>query len=134
MEPIFTDKAAEPSDEQLKQQFKTTYPYFKKLLELSSHHKQEWKYYGKKYGWSFKVSNKKRAVFYITPQQGQFQVGLAINEEDKEAILNSSICEQVKKELSSSKKYIEGYPIRQDIKKEEDIELIIQILKLIDRL
>jgi hypothetical protein len=134
MDIVLIDKDHQPSDEELQAVLKRSFTHFNKIRELSKDQIQEWKYYGKKNGWLFKVSNKKRSLFYISPLAGSFLAGMTVNEADKELVLQSSCDDVIKSELREAKKYMEGYPIPITIKTKKDLDQLLVILKTINRL
>lgn len=134
MDTVLTNKEIPPADEVLNELLKKSFVQFKKLRVLSSLFLQEWKYYNKKNGWVFKVSSKKRGLYYITPLANCFHVGLAVNEADKAAVLNSDVNDQIKKDLASVKKYMEGYPIRMTVKTKNDLDQLLLVLKTVNRI
>ena len=78
---------------------------------------------------------KKRACFYISPENKQFFYGMAINEKERDILLAEPVIHSdVKQILSNAKKVIEGYPLQKIIKNKKDISLIEKILVSIDRI
>ena len=63
----------------------------------------------KKYGWSFRIKDKKRAIIYLSPQKGHFRLTMVFGQKATDRILGSGISESVKTELLNSKVYMEGY-------------------------
>jgi hypothetical protein len=134
MDKIFIDKAAHPTDAQLKSTLGRSFTYFENLQELTRERIQEWKFYNKKSGWIFKVSNKKRSIFYLAPYEKVFLIAMTVNEADRATLLESKIDKEIKSELESAKKYPEGYPLRKHVKTRTDLNSIIKILKILERL
>lgn len=134
MDIVLTDKDHQPTDEELQAVLKRSYTHFNKIRERSKEQIQEWKYYNKKSGWVFKVSNKKRGLYYITPLAGSFFIGMAVNAADKELVLQSNCNDEIKAELKEAKKYMEGYPIRLTIKTKKDLDQWMLILKTVNRI
>lgn len=44
------------------------------VLEIYPTGKEEWNFPGKKYGWSFRIKDKKRAILYFLPRENYFKV------------------------------------------------------------
>jgi hypothetical protein len=65
---VFTDKEKIPSEEDLMKALgnsKSLWDEIKKyVLALYPEGAEEWNYSGKKYGWSFRIKDKKRAILY----------------------------------------------------------------------
>jgi hypothetical protein len=128
----FGQKEVIPAESKLKKAFGGLYSAYKEVLELTDAYDHEWKYYGKKYGWQLKVTRKGKALLYLIPQEKSFRIGLAVRENERERLLNSSLPPKTKEELATAKKYPEGYPLRLEIKSKADmrtVRVLIEVLK-----
>lgn len=91
---------------------------------------EEWNFPGKKYGWSFRIKDKKRAIIYLLPREGYFKVAFVFGQKATDQIMDSDISQKIKEELQNAKKYAEGRGIRIDVRNNEiipDIERLIDI-------
>lgn len=70
--------------------------------------KEEWNFPGKKYGWSFRIKDKKRAILYFLPRDGYFKVGFVFGQKACDYIAESDINKQIITNLMNAKKYAEG--------------------------
>jgi hypothetical protein len=130
---IFTDKSITPSEVMLTKALGKTYSVWKKIKEYIYAQypsaKEEWSYPGAKYGWSFKVKDKKRVIAYFLPRDGFFKVALVFGQKATDAILDSDeLSEQIKSQLKSAKVYAEGRGIRIDVANNDildDIKFLI---------
>jgi hypothetical protein len=128
----FDQKEFAPDESKLKKALGELYSAYEEVLELSEAFDHEWKYYGKKYGWQLKVVRKGKALLYLIPQEKSFRIGLAVRENEKERLLNSSLPPQTKEELATAKKYPEGYPLRLEIKSKtgmRTVRVLLEVLK-----
>jgi hypothetical protein len=120
---IFTDKSQAPSIEEIKKLGDEYYDLWSEItdyvLEMYPSAVAEWNYPGAKYGWSFRIKDKKRAIIYLLPRAGFFKVAFVFGQKAYDAIMNSEIDESIKSELSQAVSYAEGRGIR--IKAEENI-------------
>ena len=92
--------------------------------------KAEWNFPGKKYGWSYRIKDKKRAILYFLPLDHYFKVAFVFGQKAFDQIMESPISDRIKKELSEAPKYAEGRGIRIDVKDElilPDIKGLIEI-------
>jgi hypothetical protein len=112
-----------PSDHELKNVLGMAYPVYEEIIRLTKDVSREWKYYGPKHGWQLKVSQKKKALLYLIPQKGSLRIGMAVREHERDALLTLNLPSTIKKELSASKKYAEGYPLRLLIVKKSDLKI-----------
>ncbi len=134
---IFSERNSQPDDHQLKSQLETTYHLWKSLVEYTYNKYPkaiaEWNFPGEKYGWNFRIKDKKRAIIYLLPREHYFMVAFVFGQKATDAVLESSVSPSIKTELKSAKVYAEGRGIRvkicdgsviQDIKELIDIKLM----------
>lgn len=134
MKSIFTEKSTQPNEELLEQGIGNTYKlwleilnYALKLVPDATHN---WHFSGEKYGWSYRISDKKRVIIYLLPRGGFFKVAMVFGQKATDDILQSKIGESIKSELLSAKVYAEGRGIRIDITKKtqlNDIKILMDI-------
>jgi hypothetical protein len=131
---IFTDKTVKPTDKDLADKLGSNYELWKRIydLVLSKYPNglAEWNYPGKKYGWSFRIKDKKRAVIYLLPRDKYFKAAFVFGDKAVNNIMHSKISNDIKKEINQAKKYAEGRGIRIDVKDDLvifDIEQLINI-------
>ncbi len=117
MESIFKDKNKPPVDSDLKESLGDTYELWQGIKDyvFSKYPKgvEQWSY--SKYGWSFRIKDKKRAILYFLPRNRFFKVAFVFGQKATDKIMNSSISDSIKKELDSARVYAEGRGIRIDI-------------------
>ena len=75
-----------------------------------------WSYYSKKYGWSYRIKDKKRAIIYLSPREGYFLTTMIFGPRALEHIYASDFDPWIKKTLEEGKKYPEGKVIRIQVK------------------
>jgi hypothetical protein len=90
---------------------------------------EEWHVSVKKYGWGFRIKDKKRAIIYLSPTEGFFQVTMVFGQKATDRIFVSEISDFVKNELMNSKVYVEGRVIRLEI---NDNSFLNDIKKLVE--
>ncbi len=93
---VLNEKGLMPDEALLKPTLIEAYTFFEKLEGMIKEFSHEWKFYNKKSGWIYKVFNKKKSLFYITPLRNNFNIGFAIRENEREALLQSDIEEDIK--------------------------------------
>ena len=69
---IFPDKAVLPSDKELLERLASTSTFWVQIQEYVFERYPdglaEWNFAGKKYGWSFRIKDKRRAIIYFLPR------------------------------------------------------------------
>ena len=101
----------------------------KKVFEKYPGAKEDWNFPGTKYGWSFRIKDKKRAIIYFLPRQNYFKVAFVFGQKATDQIMKSDISDEIKNELSSARVYAEGRGIRIDV---NEAEILPDIFKLIE--
>lgn len=131
---IFSEKTMIPTDRDLVNKLDINYKLWNQIHELvlSKYPEglSEWKYPGKKYGWSFRIKDKKRVIIYMLPRDQYFKVAFVFGDKAVTKIMESNISNTIKTEISQAKKYVEGRGIKIDVKDDSiisDIGLLIDI-------
>lgn len=131
---VFMDKNKKPSEFDLMESLGTTYSFWQKIreqvLSLYPGGLEEWSHSGAKYGWGFRIKDKKRAIVYLLPRDGYFKVAFVFGQKATELILQSQVSQEIKNELESARVYTEGRGIRIDVKEEAvlgDVFVLIEM-------
>lgn len=131
---IFLDKTVEPTDKDLAEILGITYDLWKRLhdLVLSKYPfgVADWNFPGKKYGWSYRIKDNRRALIYFLPKDHFFKVAFVFGDKAINDIMKTGISDRIKEELNQAKKYAEGRGIRIDIKDDSifpDLEQLIDM-------
>jgi hypothetical protein len=134
MKSIFIQKGMKPTKEDLKKELGDTFELWTTLAEFTKKANpdsfEEWKYSSEKYGWSFRISDKKRVLIYLLPRDNFFKVAFVFGQKATDKILDSNISESIVKEIKLAKVYAEGRGIRIEIKNKSitnDIKKLIKI-------
>jgi len=130
---VFMNKTEIPDESSLLEALSETYLLWIEIRNyvLGKYSKalEDWNYPGPKYGWSFRIKDKKRVLVYMLPRQGYFMIALVFGEKATKAALQSSISIDLKTSIESAKVYAEGRGFRIEVR---DLTRIIDIRKLID--
>ncbi len=130
---IFPDKEKKPSEEDLKKALGSTYEWWN-IIHAYVFDKYpaafgEWNCPGKKYGWSYRIKDNKRAIIYLLPRDGYFKAAFVFGNKATQQIIGSDISKEIKSELENAQVYAEGRGIRIDVK---DNIILDDIMKLIE--
>lgn len=131
---IFQDKAIVPCDKDLVAGLGPVFELWIQLrnfvLEKYPGGLMEWNYSGVKYGWSFRIKDKKRAILYFLPRENYFKVAFVFGQHAIDMIMASDISPEIKATLEQATKYAEGRGIRIDVKNNlilSDIKKLVEI-------
>jgi hypothetical protein len=131
---VFTDNEITPTEASLMEALGENYQLWKIISEYV-HIKypgavDQWSHSGKKYGWNFRIKDKKRAIVYLLPREGYFKTAFVFGEKATEVVMQSNVSNEIKGELSLARPYVEGRGIRIDVKNEAIVEDIRQLIDI----
>jgi hypothetical protein len=129
---IFSDKNVKPDEGALKKAIGKSLKNWQ-LIHKYVHTKyplaiDEWNFPGAKYGWSFRIKDKKRAIVYLLPRDKFFKAALVFGQKATDEVMDSKVNKEIKEELRNAKAYAEGRGIRIDV----DDKNVKDVLTLID--
>jgi hypothetical protein len=134
MKSIFTNKAQTPNEIGLQKALGETYAYWQIFAEhtkkLYPESTEEWSFTSEKFGWSFRIKDKKRVLIYLLPRDKFFKVAFVFGQKATDVIMESNISESLKKELQAAKVYAEGRGIRIEIKDESWLKDILNLIEI----
>jgi hypothetical protein len=90
----------------------------------------EWKFYGAKHGWTYKVSRKRKAVLYMTPHRTDFTASMALRDEAIEALRRADLPRELIAEIEASKAYPEGRPARVRVTSRAKVVLVKKLVAI----
>lgn len=130
---IFMNLEKMPANEDLKLPLGNLYQLWMELREFVflkyPTAVEEWHISIKKFGWSYRIKDKKRAIVYLSPRKNRFKVTMVFGQKASNQIMESEISEPIKATLMDSQVYAEGRVIRLEIL---DRSLISDVKKLIE--
>lgn len=131
---IFIEKTNKPEQKDLITALGKTYNLWQDIVNLVylkyPGAVSEWNFPGQKYGWSFKIKDKKRAIIYLLPRDKRFLVAFNFGQKAFEKIMDSNISEEIKHSLESAKVYVEGRGIRIEVKNRKSLKDISQLIDI----
>jgi hypothetical protein len=86
-----------------------------------------WSFAGAKWGWSLRLKRKDRVILYLTPQAGQFQLGVVLGEKAVAAARASGLPEPVLALIDGAPRYAEGRGIRFAVTDEPGVQVGAQL-------
>lgn len=116
---IFQDKETIPQESDLVEKLGESYSWWSEISDYVMVKcplcKGEWNFPGNKYGWSYRIKDKKRAIIYLLPRKGFFKVAFVFGQKATDQIIASEISAEIKDQLMKAVKYAEGRGIRIDV-------------------
>jgi hypothetical protein len=134
MKSIFVQKSETPTVAKLQEALGETYAYWQIFAEhtkkLYPEATEEWSFTNEKFGWSYRIKDKKRVIIYLLPRDKFFKVAFVFGQKATDVIMESNISESIKKELQAAKVYTEGRGIRIEIKDEIWLKDILNLIEI----
>ncbi|MDR3688680.1 MAG: DUF3788 family protein [Fimbriimonas sp.] len=131
--PIY-DKSKQPNENDVAEVLGAAYPLWTSLLrsiyDLTSDITQEWTFSGKKYGWSLRLSYKKRAIIRMKPQMGYVSANIIFGEKAYRAALEADLPPDTITKLREAVPYSEGRGVGVEIRKDDEIPLMVQLARI----
>jgi hypothetical protein len=131
---IFMDKEVTPTEKELENRLGKAYEIWKEIREivLSKYPggQSEWSFPGNKYGWNFRIKDKKRAIIYLLPREKFFLAGFVFGPKAFDAILNSAVSNDIKNSLKAARVYAEGRSVRIQVKNRKKINDITRLIEI----
>ena len=127
----FDDKKRAPSAAELAARLGRSAAHWD-LLKRTLHERygplrDEWSFGGEKYGWSFRLKEKKRNLIYLIPQDGCFLAALVFGEKAVEVIRHSDVPVEWIRRVEEAKRYAEGRGVRFEIRTGRDLTAVLKL-------
>jgi len=133
-EIIYNEKSKKPDDDLLSNNLGTVFKYWQEIKiyteSLCGNTTEEWKYYGKNYGWQLKTLLKKRNLFFLIPYTAFFKIVFIFGDKAVDEIEQNAISDQINNDIINAKKYREGRGIAIEVKDGDylpDIKMLLTI-------
>ena len=90
---------------------------------------QEWKYYGKAWGWSFVLKSKTKTLCYLTPAKECFQVSVIFNDSGRALVAAADLPKAITQAVEAAKDNPKNIPYDLDIKKAADVDIAKKLIE-----
>jgi len=124
----FLDENSKPTEDALKTVLGNAYEYYERLMDIADSFIMDWNF-SKNSGWMLKAHDKKKALFYIIPLKNEFQISMAIRENERKAFLKDEELKMIHSTIKSAKQYREGFALRFNVNDDEYFKVIESLIK-----
>ncbi len=128
---IFLEKSASPTAPALAGALGVKASLWRELKQaIADQHPpitEEWVFAGKTSGWSLRLTQKKRAVVYLTPCARGFRASFAFGEKAVRAAHRRALPASVLRLIDEAPKYVEGRAVRIAVKRAADVRQVIEL-------
>lgn len=130
----FDNKAATPTDADLRAALGAAYPSWQKLLagvaERIGPTTHAWAYTTKSTGWGLRVLHKDRVIHYMTPQKDQFLVSFVLGEKAVAAAQASRLPAAIHDAIAAAPRYAEGRGVRMAIRNTRQLPGLVTLAQI----
>ena len=129
----FLDRRSPPTDDEFQRVLGPTFDTWSKVIEFVTGFSPptiEWKWYGGGRGWTRKVLIGKRNLFFLSPRPGAFQLGFIFGDRAVEAATAPPLPENLLAELRAARKYAEGRGLRVLVTGPDNLEPVLELIRL----
>jgi len=126
-----TDKARVPDDTVIAASLCETFVFFAELRAATAAYAQEWRHYGKKYGWKCKVHADDKTLLELTVADGWFLVTMAIRETERAALSADPAMAALADPRHAAAAQREGYGIKIEVRDRASYERAVAIVRFI---
>lgn len=131
---IFMDKTKAPQPDELAAALGDRYHLWQDLCTLACSKYpaalSEWYYPGAKWGWNYRIKDKKRAIVYLLPREHAFLAAFVFGERAYEQIMQSTVAKEIKDDLQAARPYAEGRGIRIEVRDKKTIKDLGQLIDI----
>lgn len=131
---VFTDKSKPPQPADLAEALGPTHALWQELYELvyTKYPRaiREWYFPGTKWGWNFRIKDRKRTIVYLLPRDRHFLAAFVFGKRAYEAVMESTVSKDIKDNLQAARPYAEGRGIRIEVKDEQTLKDLDQLIRI----
>lgn len=130
---LFTDKERKPSHEEVRQFLGSLSGLWNEICSFINNNYQiegEFKYYGVKTGWAYRVHKAGKALIMLFFEAGGLMAQIVLNPEQTEKALTSGLSLSTNKMLKEAKVYHDGRWLFINLKTEKDLEDVKKLLQV----
>jgi len=131
---IFMDKARIPDDTMLREALGGLHKVWIEIRDYAYKKypaaMEEWNFPGQKYGWSFRIKDKKRAIIYLLPRDKYFMVAFVCGEKATNEALSGGINDEIKTIIKSAVVYGQDRGFRIEVTNETSVEDIKNLIDI----
>lgn len=130
----FGDKSKKPTDSELTRALGRTRKLWDKhttqLTDECGPISQEWKFYGRKAGWTLQLKSSKRTILYLIPCHGHFRAVFVYGESAVEAAHKSRLPANILSLIDSARPYVEGRSFHVEVRNAKDLGYVRKLVTI----
>lgn len=117
-ERAFIDRNRMPTDQGIREALGKAGMYYFDLDGMSEGCTKEWKYNNRRYGWTLKVSRRKKPLYWTFVLYKHFVLGFHLKPEERTEALGIDLQEATRRAIEGAREFDEGFAIELTIRDE----------------
>lgn len=98
--------------------------------EIYTGFSQEWKYYGKAWGWSLVLKSKAKTLCYLTPVEGHFQVSFIFNDKGRTLAAGADLPKEIAHGVEAAKNNPKNIPYDFEVIQAAGVEVAKKLIAI----
>lgn len=131
---IYLDKGMQPDELMLAMSLGEQKPNWEEIIrhteEIYTGFSQEWKYYGKAWGWSLVLKSKAKTLCYLTPAEGRFQASFIFNDKGRTLAAGAGFSEEIAQRIEAAKDHPKNIPYDFEVTQASDVEVAKKLIAI----
>lgn len=129
---VYLDRGIQPDERMLAGSLGKCTKYWDKIICHSAETypalSNEWKHYGKAWGWSLVLKSKSKTLCYMIPMQGFFYVAVIFSDKGRMAVASTALPDQVRQAVEAAKDNPKNIPYDFKVTLLEDVEIAKKLI------
>jgi hypothetical protein len=130
---VFTDKAHAPTAEQISESIGPRRAAWEEIVQVIRErysHREDWRFYGKNYGWALRFRKGGKALVSLYPAEGSFTVQLILSQAEVDKAHGLKLGKHVRQIIEQAYPFPEGRWVFIPVRSGQDLRDVHQLLAL----
>jgi hypothetical protein len=114
-ENVLLEPSGPPTDETLRAVLGEAYPHFVAVQAAAPGFARDWKHYGRKYGWKYRIFGDRKSLLELTVKNGAFLVGMAVRQAEWQALQTEEAAAELRRLAAEARLAPEGYGVKLEV-------------------
>ncbi|KAA3608840.1 MAG: DUF3788 family protein [Calditrichaeota bacterium] len=103
---------------------------FNKIHDGHPDFNEEWRYYNDGKSWLFKLTKKKKTIFWLSIQKNAFLVTFYFGDKVEPFLMQSAIPTELIEEFKNAKRYGKIRPFTLTVLSDKDVEIVLALIEI----
>jgi hypothetical protein len=129
----FNDRASRPGETEIEASLAGAAPLWAELVsfvERSFRVRNDWRFYGKSYGWALAFKKSGRALVSLYPGAGAFTAQVILKDDQIVRIPSESMIPELRSAIDAANPYAEGRWIFLEVRSERELGVVVRLIEI----